>query len=119
MPTRTKIPELARIACDSYRAGHHVHWIQALRTANDHSVSALSWWGSLVAVDGTELSITKEDGETIALNNHDPERLVAIAGELPVQVLVNDGYSILRIGRSTFSVTTEALPGACTDRRKP
>jgi len=39
---------LHRLGCTSYFAGHNVHWIQALHTANRPEVSAQSWRGQIV-----------------------------------------------------------------------
>lgn len=66
------IPDLYRLGCTSYKAGHNVHWIQALHTANRPEVSAQSWRGQIVTVDGEVLTVRKPDGSLARFRNHDP-----------------------------------------------
>lgn len=114
-PPRRRIPDAHRLGCTSYSPGHTVHWMQALRTANDYVVSAASWRGQLTSIDGEVLTVKRdEDRRVVEFRHHDPERLAA-AADLPAAVLVNDQFAILRIGSYCFSVlrdTGEAL-GLC------
>lgn len=94
--------------CTSYAAGHTVHWIQALHTANKPDVAARTRGGTLIGVVGQELAVRFDAAEPDNFLNHDPPRLLAIAGRLPCAVTVNDKYAILRVGSFCFSV----LPAA-------
>lgn len=120
-PPRRRIPDPHRLGCTSYAPGHHVHWVQSLRTANDYAVSAASWRGLLIDIDGELLTVTADDDRRLVrFRHHDPERLAA-AAYLPTAVLVNDQFAILRIGSYCFSVLRdegEAL-GACPTDELP
>ena len=121
-PSRPRIPALSRLGCTSYAAGHGVHWIQALHTANKPEVSRASWRGQIVSIDGEVITVRRHDGEIVVLRNHDPARLIAISGGPGAGVLVNDQYAILRVGGYTFSVlpdSGEPLEPCPTDELRP
>lgn len=102
-----RIPSPKR--CTSYAPGHTVHWIQALHTANKPEVARRTRQGTLIAVDGDELTIRfAGDAELERFRNHDPKRLLAAARRLPVTVSLNDRYCILRVGPYCFSVLKAA-----------
>jgi hypothetical protein len=98
------VPAIHRIACTSYRAGHHVHWIQALHTANKPEVSARSWRGRILSIEGELITVERHGGKVVRLRNHDPARLTAVIGDGSRAVLVNDQYAILRVDSYCFSV---------------
>lgn len=107
-PPRRPIPDAHRLGCTSYSPGHTVHWMQALRTANDYAVSAASWRGLLTSIDGEVLTVRAEaDRRGVQFRHHDPERLAA-AAYLPTAVVINDQFAILRIGSYCFSVLRDA-----------
>lgn len=117
-PPRRRIPDAHRLGCTSYAPGHTLHWIQATRTINNAAVSAASWTGLLVGLDGEVLTVKADDDRRLVhFRNHDPERLAAVA-HLPAAVLVNDQFAILRVGSYGFSVLRdvgEALSPCPTD----
>ncbi len=89
----------------SYAAGHTVHWIQALHTANKPEVARRTRKGTLTAVDGDLLTIRFPGGGVPErFHNHEPRRLLAIARRLPALVSLNDDYCILRVRTHCFSV---------------
>ena len=102
------IHDLHRLGCTSYFAGHNVHWIQALHTANKPEVSAQSWRGQIVTVDGEVLTVRKPGDNLTRFRNHDPARLVAVVERTGVDVLINDQYAILRVGSFCFSVKADS-----------
>ena len=105
-----RVPDPFRFGCTAYFAGHQVHWIQALRSANNESlhsvgsvaVSAPTWSGKVVSVEGEVLTVRKSDGSLARFRNHDPVRLVFILEHLGVDVPVHERWSTRRAG------TTEA-----------
>lgn len=127
--------------CESYRAGHRVHWIQALHTANKPEVRHASWYGRVLELAGTRLLIERvrssappprgRDGLKIAgyqrrlqrrdnggdsvlvLENHDPERLARLVA-VGTAVEINDAYAIMRVGGHCFSVTRGPLEPCAT-----
>jgi hypothetical protein len=67
-------------ACDSYAAGHHVHWIQALHTANKPEIAAQSCHGVVRAVSSHQLLVRPDDGSVpVLLWHHDAARLAEVA----------------------------------------
>ncbi len=116
------LPDLYRLGCTSYRAGHNVHWIQALHTENKPEVSAQSWRGQIVTVDGELLTVRKPDGSFTRFRHHDRVRLVVILERTGVEVLINDQYAILRAGPFCISVKAgrgEPLGPCPTDQPPP
>lgn len=91
--------------CTSYAPGHTVHFIQALHTANKPEVARRTRKGALTGVDGEVLTV-RIAGANVPehFRNHDPARLLAIAGALPAEISHNAGYCILRVGSYCFSV---------------
>jgi hypothetical protein len=116
------IPDLHRLGCTACFAGHNVHWIQALHTANKSEVSAQSWRGQIVTVDGEVLTVRTPGDNLTRFRNHDPARLVAVVERTGVDVLINDQYAILRVGSFCFSVKADSGEplGPCpTDQLSP
>jgi hypothetical protein len=102
-----------KIVCTSYAPGHNVHYIQALHSANQKAVSAQTWPGKVVAVDGEILTVRKPGGDLTRFRIHNPAGLVAILEHVGVDVTVNDQYAILRAGitrtgSSCISVQTDS-----------
>jgi hypothetical protein len=95
---RRVLPDLSRFGCTSYRAGHSVHWIQALHSANKAEVAAQTWSGQILTVDGELLTVRKPDNSLIRFRNHDPARLIVILEHMGVDITVNDQFKILRAG---------------------
>lgn len=109
---RRLLPDPSRFGCTSYAPGHNVHWIQVLHSANKPAVSARTWPGKAVAVDGEVLTVRKPDGSLTRFPLHDPARLVVILEHIGVDVRVNDQYAILRAcitraGSFPFSVQAD------------
>ncbi|MDP9183898.1 MAG: hypothetical protein M3P04_14125, partial [Actinomycetota bacterium] len=101
---RARIPDAHRLGCTSYHSGHGVHWIQALHTANKIEVSAKSWHGWIVSIEGELITVKRDGGDVVRFRNHDPIRLLAVLDVGSDEVLVNDQYAILRVGTYCFSV---------------
>jgi hypothetical protein len=97
-----------------------VHWIPALRTANDPEVWRASWVGQILHASGETLAVVGPDGSIRYFRNHDIARLVAVnGGSTRGEVLVNDRYPVLRIGTYCFSVrpdTGEPLEPCTTQK---
>jgi hypothetical protein len=108
------LPDLNPFGCPSYASGHHVHWIQALHSANKSEVAAQTWSGQIIAVDGELLTVRKADGSLSRFRNHDPARLVVILEHFGIDVTVNDQYAILRAGitrTGAFCISVRADSG--------
>jgi hypothetical protein len=120
---KPRVSALTAVDCVSYRPGHHVHAIQALRTANQRHVRAKSWWGRIVELGQEGLVVERADGTQVRLLNHHMERLITVAGGLGARVLVNDRYAILRCGNYCFSVRMDddgqAPMDACVGTGQP
>jgi len=123
------IPALTDVDCHSYRAGHHVHWMQALNSINKPEHARLTWAGKIVALDNLGLDVARADGTIVRFLNHHTERLIAVAGGVGSNVNVNDGWAILRCGGYTFSISedlgqpltdcvTESPPENPTDQKR-
>ncbi len=113
------IPVLTDVDCHSYRAGHHVHWMQALNSINKPEYARLTWTGRIVALDGLGLDVAQPDGTTVRYLNHHMERLVALSDGVGSNVSVNNHWAILRCGSYTFSISEDLgqpLDGCVTDR---
>lgn len=122
-------PDRRRLGCTLYTAGHNVHWIQALHTANKPEVSRRSWAGRIESIDGQRVTVRRKDGRTFVLLNHDPERLRLISADNAGQVVVNDQYALLRVRGYCFSVKrddgrpltrclTDELPEGASDEQR-
>ena len=92
------LPDLGRLGCKTYKAGHNVHWIQALRSSNDEAAAAKTWSGKVTTVEGEVVTVRKPDGSLARFRTHDPARLIAILKRKGVKVTVNDQYCIMRAG---------------------
>jgi hypothetical protein len=107
MHRKPHVPKLNDVDCQSYRPGHHIHWIQALHTANKPEISAKSWTGRILEFAADGLTVEKPDGTSVRFLNHHMDRLVALSGGLGSSVVVNDQYAILRCGSCCFSVAVD------------
>jgi len=101
------IPALTDVDCHSYRAGHHVHWMQALNSINKTEYARLTWTGKIVALDGLGIDVARPDGTIVRYLNHHMERLLALSGDVESNVSVNDHWAILRCGSYTFSISED------------
>jgi len=108
------LPDLSRLGCKSYKAGHNVHWIQALHSANKPEVAAQTWTGKIVTVEDEVVTVRKPDGSVARFRNHDPDRLVVILEHKGVEVTVNEQYAILQAGitpAGSFCISVQADKG--------
>ncbi len=113
------IPSLADVDCQSYRAGHHVHWMQALNSINKPEYARLTRTGRIVALDGLGIDVAQPDGTIVRYLNHHMERLIALSGGVGSNVSVNNHWAILRCGSYTFSISEDLghpLTDCVTDR---
>ncbi len=113
------IPALTDVDCHSYRAGHHVHWMQALNSINKPEYARLTWTGRIVALDGLGFDVAQPDGTIVRYLNHHTERLIALSDGVGSNVSVNNHWAILRCGSYTFSISEDLgqpLDGCVTDR---
>jgi len=106
---------LPLLRCGYYWAGHEVHWIQALRSANDIDNRPLL--GRLLDV-GDDGTLTVEVGATIhRLWNHDPARLRSFVARNQDEVSYQPGWSALRTrasgGSYVFSVCQAGTRRSC------
>src|ERR1035437_8573155 len=92
------IPNSGGMVCVSYGPGHNVHWIQALQSANNAAVSAKTWPGKVVTVDGEVVTVRKADDSLVSFRVHDPARLVVLLQRRGMGVTVNDQFCIMRTG---------------------
>ncbi len=84
-------------SCTMYSPGHTVHWIQALHTANKPEQIALRRFGHVLRIHGEV--VTVDFGATIkGYRNHDIARLHALIASYGTAVVVNEAYSIMRVG---------------------
>lgn len=97
------------VVCDSYAAGHEMHYIhqgQALRSA---SVTA-----SNVIVDGIRVIVVLEDGSQRDYTFHDPTRLERILSLFPAVRALYPEFHALRVGPYWFNLGSgelEPCPG--------
>ena len=93
-----ELPDSGGKVCVSYGPGHNVHWIQALRSANDKAASAKTWPGKVVSVEGEVVTVSKPDDSLVRFRVHDPAGLAALLQRRGMKVTVNDQYCIMRAG---------------------
>ena len=108
------LPDLGRLGCETYEAGHNVHWIQALRSSNDEAAAARTWSGKVTAVEGEVVTVRRLDGRLALFRNHDPARLLVILEHKGVGVTVNEQYCIMRAGITpdgSFCISVHADSG--------
>jgi len=92
------LPNSGGRVCASYAPGHNVHWIQALQSANNEAVSAKTWPGKVLTVDGEVVTVCKPDDSLVRFRIHDPARLVALLQRKGMVVTVNDQFCIMQAG---------------------
>ena len=97
--------------CWSFRAGHHVHWIQWKLARDTVTVPA-----RLDRLDGEILVLVTEDGQTLRWWNHDRERVEAYAGPAGGRVLLYPRYHAMSIGNAWFSCDTSGTHSVCKPR---
>lgn len=100
-------------ACESFAAGHNVHFIQVLHAANRPEMRALTVDAQLVSLDGQALTLALENGDQVVLQNHEPDDIRAACGSLPADVTWNARYSLLKVGSSCFSVAEQLALVRC------
>lgn len=126
---RAPIPALTAVDCHSYRAGHHIHWMQALNSVNKPEYSRLTWTGKVMALDDLGIDVQRPDGTVVRYLNHHMERLIAVSGGVGSHVSVNNRWAILRCGSYGFSINpdigqpldpcvTQAPPANPTDEER-
>ena len=72
------LPRSGGLVCVTYAPGHNVHWIQALRSANDKEAAAQTWSGVVTAVEGEVVTVSKPDDSLVRFRVHDPAGLAAL-----------------------------------------
>lgn len=97
------------LRCGLYRAGHEVHFVQAIRAGNDDEA-----WPGTASVDAAGwISITLDSGRIERLWTHNPARLAYLLAESGGHVLLRT-KSILSIpnghGAHYFSVGEDPTP---------
>lgn len=78
--------------CGSYRPGHSVHHIQAIRSAEDRTPSRS---GRVLDIDGEVVAVRFDDGEVLRYRHHDTARLRAEVAASHPGVTVKDRWSLL------------------------
>jgi hypothetical protein len=87
---RSAIP--APKQCGSYRPGHEVHWIQAIRSAEDSTPSRS---GEVLGIAGEVIEVRFADGDVARYRHHDTARLRAELEALGPGVTVKARWSLL------------------------
>ena len=106
-------------SCGSYRPGHHVHWIQAFQSARNPGLVETA---EVVAIVGGVISVSVGGGVR-RYRNHDVERFADAAHLFGPLVLIQEGWSSLKIdqpgGRYVFSIVAdEGEELACPSREE-
>ncbi|MGH7608466.1 MAG: hypothetical protein ACREOD_00760 [Candidatus Dormibacteria bacterium] len=83
----------ARNECTLYLPGHQVHWIQGLHSGSEPRNPRP---GRIVGIRGRRLWVDL-GGEQRRYRNHDPARLQALVRANGSEVVVDEGWSILRV----------------------
>ncbi len=115
-----RVPGIAPLKrCTLYWAGHDVHWIQALHTANKAEQVARRRFGEILQINGEVIDIDFGDW-TEMFRNHDPHRLQVLVKRFGPQAIVNEDYSIMRVG-TTWCISIASDTGdplaPCPDLR--
>jgi len=98
------------LRCGLYRAGHDVHFVQAIRSGNDDEA-----WPGTASVDAAgSISITLDSGSVTRRWTHDPGRLAHLLAESGGHVLLRT-KSILSIphGDGAYCVSVGDGPTPC------
>lgn len=98
------------LRCGLFRAGHEVHFVQAIRSGNDDEVQP-----GTASVDAAGwISISLESGQMARLWTHNPARLAHLLREFGGQVLLRT-KSILSVshGDGAYFVSVGAGPSPC------
>jgi len=98
------------LRCGLYRAGHEVHFVQAIRAGNDDE----AWPGTASVDAGGWISITLDSGSVMRRWTHDPGRLADLLGDFGGRVLLRT-KSILSIplGHGAHYVSVGEDPTPC------
>ena len=98
------------LRCGLYRAGHEVHFVQAIRAGNDDEA-----WPGIASVDATGwISITLDSGSVERVWTHNPVRLAHLLTESGGNVLLRT-KSLLSIpnGDGAYCVSVGEGPTPC------
>ncbi len=101
--------------CQSWAAGHRVHWVQGLRAANSSDTDP--YVGCRVtdaSDDGRFTLVVTATGEEFQYWNHDPVRVRSLVGRPNLEV--NQRWSILRQrtnGGGSGHVSIRTTPSSC------
>ena len=104
--------------CGSYRPGHEVHQIQAIRSSEDLTLGRS---GRVLAIDGEVIEIRFDDGEVARYRHHETARLRAEVAASHPGVTVQARWSLLHC-LSLHSVardTGEQPLSPCLGERRP
>ena len=86
------------VDCVLFSAGHAVHWIPALRTANDPYWRRQAWPGRVVSLTG-EVVVLDAGDRLIRYRNHDVPRIAAYVQRWGNEALLSTPrYPIMRLG---------------------
>ncbi len=80
-------------SCGSFTPGHDVHYIQALRSANDAENPPTP--GKLVDISADGTLVVEIDNEQLRLWNHDPSRLERLVSANAGQIIYRPDWGLL------------------------
>ena len=96
--------------CTSFAAGHHVHWVQGMRSGRtEERIHEESCTVTETSGDGW-CTVVTDDGERYRYWHHDPAAIERLVGFRSLRI--NRKWSIIRTGggRGFFSVSTTPRP---------
>lgn len=102
--------------CQSWAAGHRVHWVQGLRAANSSDTDPyVDCRVTDASDDGRFTVVVTATGEELHYWNHDPFRVRSLVGRSNLQI--NRRWSILRErtsgGGGSGHVSIRSTPSSC------
>ncbi|MCD9624230.1 hypothetical protein [Rhabdothermincola salaria] len=95
-------------SCESFRAGHRVHWVQGMRTFRDPDARWLP--ARILGIDHDGWFDLEIDGEVTRWWTHDPQRLADQAAKHNGQCEAQARYSIIRCFGPYISVARTPTP---------
>ena len=98
--------------CDSYHAGHEVHWIQARLSRESDPIGK----GRATVADDGWITVELDDGEQHRLWHHDPAWLTYLFGGSSGRVTLRSKSVLAASGGHLVSVGDQ--PSPCPDRTK-